>query len=209
MVRDRAACGIRSPPHRGVADRGMRRAAGTDEHGDELPYGRPMMPTVLIAYATKHDSTHAVAEQIGHVLVDEGLQVVVRPAAEVREVDEFGAVVLGGALYMGRWHKDARHFMRAHRTALAERPTYVFAMGPVDLEEKSVAGARKQLDHALAKTPDVEPAGIAIFGGVIEPEHLRFPFNRMPQADARDPDAIRAWAHGIASELTTTAAANR
>jgi hypothetical protein len=36
---------------------------------------------------------------------------------------------LGGALYMGRLHREARRFLRTHREALATRPLAVFAMG--------------------------------------------------------------------------------
>ena len=35
-----------------------------------------------------------------------------RPAEAVRDLAPYGAVVLGGALYMGRWHKAARRFGR-------------------------------------------------------------------------------------------------
>jgi menaquinone-dependent protoporphyrinogen oxidase len=160
-----------------------------------------MPSTTLIAYATKHDSTHQVAELVADVLRDDGLEVEVRPAGEVSTVEPYAAVVIGGALYAGRWHKDARHLMHQERTALSERPVFVFAMGPLDLEERSVAGARKQLDHALARTPEVEPVAVAIFGGVVHADDLHFPFNHMPEGDARDPDAIRAWAHDIAAVL--------
>jgi hypothetical protein len=48
---------------------------------------------------------------------------------------------------------------------------------------------------------------VAIFGGVVHPEDLRFPFSHMPETDARDPEAIRAWARDIASVLAARAAA--
>jgi menaquinone-dependent protoporphyrinogen IX oxidase len=166
-----------------------------------------MAPKTLIAYATKHDSTHQVAELVGDVLRNDGLEVDVRPAGEVSDVEPYAAVVVGGALYMGRLHKDASHLLHAQRRALAGRPVFVFAMGPMDLEEKSVADARRQLDHALAKTPEIEPVTVAIFGGVVHAEDLHFPFNHMPETDARDPEAIRAWASDVATVLKATTAA--
>jgi menaquinone-dependent protoporphyrinogen oxidase len=166
-----------------------------------------MASTTLIAYATKHDSTHQVAELIADVLRDDGVVVDVRPAADVVSgIEPYAAVVVGGALYAGRWHKDARHLLHNHRDALSRLPVFVFGMGPLDLEEKSVAGARKQLDHALAKTPEIEPVAVAIFGGVVHREDLHFPLNRMPEGDARDPEAIRAWAHEITAALKTGSA---
>jgi hypothetical protein len=34
---------------------------------------------------------------------------------------------------------------------------------------------------------------VAIFGGVVDPSKLHFPFSHLPQTDARDWDAIKAW----------------
>ena len=75
-------------------------------------------------------------------------------------------------------------------------------MGPRTLEAKDVAASRAQLDRALTR---VEPVSMAIFGGVIRPDALRFPFNRMPACDARDWDAIRAWAHELAPRFARVA----
>jgi menaquinone-dependent protoporphyrinogen oxidase len=113
-------------------------------------------------------------------------------------VSVYDGVVLGGALYAGRWHRDARHFLARQRDALAALPLAVFAMGPLTLEERDVVGSRKQLDRALAKEPGLEPVAVAVFGGVIDPDKLRFPFTHMPAGDARDWDAIRYWTDDIA-----------
>jgi menaquinone-dependent protoporphyrinogen oxidase len=162
-----------------------------------------MASTTLIAYATKHDSTHQVAELVADILRDDGLEVEVRPAGDVTTLEPYGAVVIGGALYMGRWHRDARHLLSRHRIALAQRPVFVYGMGPLEMVEDQIAGARKQLDHALAKVPEVQPVAVTIFGGVVHPEELHFPFNKMPAGDARDPEAIRAWAHDVAAAIRT------
>jgi menaquinone-dependent protoporphyrinogen oxidase len=157
-----------------------------------------MSARVLVAYATKHGSTREVAEAIAETLAEEGLLAEVRPAADVTDVEPYAAVALGGSLYMTRWHADALHFLRRHATALRGRPLAVYALGPLTLEEKDVAGAREQLERALRRVPEVAPAETAVFGGVIDPARLRFPFSRMPASDARDPAAIAAWARRVA-----------
>jgi menaquinone-dependent protoporphyrinogen oxidase len=159
------------------------------------------MTRVLVAYATKKGSTREVAEAVAARLRELGLAVEERPAGDVADVAPYDAVVLGGALYMGRWHRDARRFLRSHRGNLAEMPLAVFAIGPLTAEEHDLDGARKQLERALSKVPEIRPASVGVFGGVIDPAKLRFPFNHMPAGDARDWEAIRAWAETIAETL--------
>jgi menaquinone-dependent protoporphyrinogen oxidase len=155
------------------------------------------MTSALVAYASKHGSTREVAERVAEVMRRSGLDVDVMPAANVGHLRGYDPVVLGGALYTGRLHKDARSFLARHRDALSVRSVAVFAMGPRTNEPADVAGSRAQLDRTLAKTPEIEPVSVAIFGGVVDPDKLRFPFNRMPASDARDWPAIEAWAAAL------------
>jgi menaquinone-dependent protoporphyrinogen oxidase len=154
---------------------------------------------ILVAYATKHGSTVEVAEAIATSFRGGGDEVEVAPAADVRSLDGFDGVVLGGALYMGRLHGDALGFLKWHRHALAERPLAVFAMGPKTLSEVEVGASRKQLDHALESVPEVAPVAVTIFGGVIDPGKLHFPFTRMAASDARDWAAVDTWSRTVAA----------
>jgi menaquinone-dependent protoporphyrinogen oxidase len=154
-----------------------------------------MAVSTLIAYATEHDSTHQAAELVAEVLREEGLLVDVRPAADVTDVDRYAVVVIGGALYIGRWHRDAREFLSRHRAALAQLPVFVFGMGPLEMVDELIADSRKQLDHALRQVPEVQPIGVEIFGGVVR------------SVDARDPEAVRAWAHDVAAVVRAGAPA--
>ena len=168
-----------------------------------------MKHSILVAYATKHGSTREVAEVIGETLRQQKLAVDVRSAGQVADVGTYDGVVLGGALYLGHLHRDARSFLARHRKGLGERPLAIFAIGPRTLEEADVEESRKQLEHDLAKAPGIDPFEIAIFGGVISPEKLRFPFKRMPASDARDWEAIDAWAEIVVAELVTAGAGDR
>lgn len=165
-----------------------------------------MTTPVLVAYATKAGSTREVADAVARTLREHGLEADVRPAEEVSTLAPYNAVVLGTALYAGRVHKAARRFLRSHREELAVRPLAVFAMGPKTLADDDVAASRAQLDRALAAHPELRVGPVAIFGGVVDPGRLHFPFNRMPASDARDWDAIRAWADEVAGVLTPVAA---
>ena len=156
-----------------------------------------MTPTILIVYATKHGSTREVAATVADELAVQGFETELRPAADVDDLSAYEGVVLGTALYMGRLHRDARRFLKRHEPTLSTLPIAVFAMGPQTMERSQVRSSRQQLDRALAKTPKVRPVDTAIFGGVVEPSELHFPFNKMVQSDARDWDEIANWAHEV------------
>lgn len=161
---------------------------------------------VLVAYATKHGTTREVAEAIATTLGECGVSVEIEEARRVRSVAGYDAFVVGGGLYMGRWHADARRLLKRHRHELAEKHLAVFGMGPDSLEDAKVAESLKQLERALAETPELAPIEVAIFGGALRPETWRFPFNRLTAFDARDWDAIAEWAAEIAAKLQPVAA---
>ena len=163
-----------------------------------------MSDSILVAYATRYGSTQEVAETVAATLRECGLAVDIQPMREVRTLDQYRAVVLGAPLYMFHWHKDARHFLSRHREALSGRPVAIFALGPINNEEKEFQGSREQLDKELAKFPWLKPLALEIFGGKFDPAKLRFPYNmpalkKMPASDIRDWTAIRAWANTLAT----------
>jgi menaquinone-dependent protoporphyrinogen oxidase len=153
--------------------------------------------TLLVAYGSKHGSTREVAEALAKKLAEGEREVELRRAADVENLTHYDAVVLGGSLYFGRWHEDAARFLAKHRRELSELQVAVFAIGPKTAEPKDLAESRAQLDKALRKAPEVAPTSVAVFGGAIEPTKLRFPLSRIPASDARDWDAILAWADAI------------
>ena len=168
-----------------------------------------MALNVLVAYASKHGTTREVAESIAQTLGERGLSVEIEEARGVGDITGYDAVVVGGGLYMGKWHADARRLLKRHRRELAGKRVALFGMGPDSLEESKVAESRKQLDRALAATPEVEPIAVTIFGGALEPESWRFPFNRLPAFDARNWDAIRGWAKDLAAKLSPVCASDK
>jgi menaquinone-dependent protoporphyrinogen oxidase len=147
-----------------------------------------MTADVLVAYATRHESTAEVAGTIAGCIEAAGYEVDLAPAHGVLDpAHGYSLVVLGGPLCRTRWHPDAHWFLRHHRTALAHVPVAVFAMGPRTDKPKAWLRSRAQLDRALAGHRWLTPVSIAVFGGVDPPDR------RSPR-DLRDWDAIASWA---------------
>ena len=169
------------------------------------------MPTsILIGYATQYGSTKEIAEKIAEVLGERGFAVTIQPLKEVRSLVGFEAVVLGAALYMYRWHKDAHRFLSKHRKDLIGRPVAVFALGPVKdpHDEQEWQNSRAQLEKELAKYPWLKPVAVEMFGGRFDPALLRFPLNKFaasePASDIRDWEIIQAWAGELAEKFIST-----
>ncbi|MGV9628663.1 flavodoxin domain-containing protein [Streptomyces sp. NPDC003487] len=170
-----------------------------------------MAMNVLVAYGTTNGSTAEIAETVAQVLRKGGLTVDAAPAASVGDVAEYDAVVIGGGLYAGRWHKDARRFVRRHRRALSERPVWLFSSGPLDPSASErdippVPGVRRTADRLDAR-------GHVTFGGCLR-EGAKGRIAGMilrngKGGDYRDFERIEQWAAGIAGELQETAGAPR
>ena len=152
---------------------------------------------LLVTYGSRHGATREIAEEIAKTFRGRGVGVDIRSALEVESVEEFDGVVLGSAIYNGRLHGDAIRFLERHRRALSAKTLAVFVAGPRDLDPDSVLHSKIQALHGLRGFRELEPVSMAVFGGVIDPDVLRWPFSRMQPSDARDWDDIRSWALGL------------
>jgi menaquinone-dependent protoporphyrinogen oxidase len=87
---------------------------------------------VLVAYGSKRGGTAGVSDMIGEELTSAGVCADVMAARQVRSVDDFDAVVVAGALYASRWHRDARRFVKRFAPALRQRAVWFVSSGPLD-----------------------------------------------------------------------------
>jgi menaquinone-dependent protoporphyrinogen oxidase len=156
---------------------------------------------LLVTYASKHGATREIAAEIAKVFRERGIATDLRSALEVDDVEPYDSIVLGAAIYVGRLHFDAIRFLERHRRELRSRAVAVYGVGPRDLEPDSVLHSRFQLLEELRGFRELDPVAVTVFGGVIHPEELRWPFSRMQPSDARDWDAIRVWAAELAQEF--------
>lgn len=180
--------------------------------------------TVLVAYASRYGATAEIAERIAATLTAQGHDAVARPvtaAGSGSAVADADAVVLGSAVYMGHWRKEAAEFVEQHRAALAGRPVWFFSSGPLPgakVPDRAAGNAAEE-----DGTPHEAPGAVAavgarehrVFDGRLDPARLgvrdrlirALPAGKglLPEVDGRDWPAIEEWARGIARQLEPVA----
>lgn len=166
------------------------------------------MARILVAYATKHHSTAEIAEAIADGLRGHGHTADCVDAREAH-ADGYDAVVLGSAVYMGRWRREARRFLTHEADTLELIPFWVFSTGPVGEpsgdDEKDTAWLEPAAVMAQAEALHVREH--VVFGGRLPQDPHGFIESAMSRntpeqySDLRDWDEIRAWADTIADQL--------
>jgi menaquinone-dependent protoporphyrinogen oxidase len=168
-----------------------------------------MVGQVLVAYATKYDATAEIAEKIGQILREAGLPADVLPMDDVGDLAPYRAVVLGSAVYIGQWRKEAAAFLTDNEKTLADRPVWLFSSGPTGEGDPVQLLKGWRLPEGLQAVADrIAPRDIAVFHGNLDADKLNLVEKLMikgvkaPVGDFRDWEAISAWAVGIANALT-------
>ena len=163
---------------------------------------------ILVAYATKYGATGEIADKVGEVLQGTGFQVDVSPVDRVQDLTSYGAVVLGSAVYIGKWRKEAVKLLKENQEALAERQVWLFSSGPLGEGDPVELLDGWSLPTSLQPIVDrIQPRDIAVFHGHLNPEKLNFLEKWMlkniqsPVGDFRDWEAITSWAETIAGVL--------
>ena len=89
-----------------------------------------IMSRVLVAYATRMDSTREIAVAIADELRRLGHQVTVTPCPTSVSLAKFDAVLVGSAVYGRRWLPEAVQFLAARQDSLQDRMVWLFQSGP-------------------------------------------------------------------------------
>jgi menaquinone-dependent protoporphyrinogen oxidase len=163
---------------------------------------------ILVAAASKHGATMEIAEAIGRGLEEEDVSVTVQPVGSVTELAAFDAVILGSAVYMGRWLEPARAFADSNAETLRARPTWLFSSGPIG------DPPRPDAEQAVAVDDLLETTGARahrLFAGRLDRGRLGFGERavmlafRAEDGDYREWDEIAGWAREIAAAVRACA----
>ncbi len=162
----------------------------------------------LVGYATRHGSTREIAERIATTLVEHGGTVELRTLDQVGDVCPYDAVVIGSAVYSGRWLTEATAFVRRQLPALAQRPVWMFSAGRLSGQSGLLRWVTRPDARELAEfRARLHPRDHRHFGGAVLRERLS-PLQRTAfraaggrYGDFRDWDEIDAWAESISHKL--------
>lgn len=160
---------------------------------------------VLVTAASRHGATEEIARALRDELAAVGVDAsFARPEDAVVDAG-VEAVVVGSAVYFGRWLEPARRFVHDNAAGLAARPVWIFSSGPVGDGERAVP--RNNPVNVADVVSFVHPLEHRIFGGRLDRETLSLTERaftrtlRAPEGDFRDWDEIRDFARRVAASL--------
>jgi menaquinone-dependent protoporphyrinogen oxidase len=164
---------------------------------------------VLVTAASRHGGTTSISREVAHLLHEAGHAAFVAAPDEVHGLDGVDAVVLGSAVYGGRWMDQARHFARRLSDQLEQRPVWLFSSGPVG-DPPGRGMDRVDASEVERRTGALEHR---VFGGRLDDtllsrgERARARRARVAPGDYRQWGEIRCWAEGLAYQLDQQALA--
>ncbi len=160
----------------------------------------------LVVHASDRGSTTELAGWIGDAFAERGIEVEVRACEQVTELAEVQAVVVAGALYLGRWHPEARRFVKRFAEPLRRRMVWLCSTGPLDhsatqQELPAVSDVTRALQRSRAR-------GHRTFGGKLDADAtglLASQVAAQSAGDYRDRAQVTAWAQHLADTLVAEA----
>ena len=159
---------------------------------------------VLVTWSSKRGGTEGIGHTVGEELQTHGFEVVESSIDKVDGLGSFDAVIVGGALYAGRWPRAARNFVNHHVRQLRKIPVWFFSSGPLDdSADTKVIPATPEVGDLAER---IGAKGHVTFGGRLAPDAKGFPASAMAKTnsgDWRNNEKIRAWADEVAVAIPT------
>ncbi len=172
----------------------------------------------LIVYGTRYGTAAEIAEEMGKVMENEGVEVDVINSKGLKDCDVFlyDLVVVGSGIRMGKWTKESLKFLKDNKENLENKKVALFVSCGAANEEKTRAeGQEKYLDAVALKYLSGKPVAAGLFGSVYDPnanhgllykltwtksikkELEKKGIDTSKRYDYRNWDEIRAWARNL------------
>jgi menaquinone-dependent protoporphyrinogen oxidase len=161
------------------------------------------MSRALVVYGSKRGGTAGLAQMVGAELQQQGYDVAVQDATQPADLRGIDLVIIGGALYMNRWHKAARSFAGRREPALRTMPVWLFSSGPLD--ETASSGDIAPVPQVQEIARRLEARGHMTFGGRLAADARGLGARSLAKkyaGDYRDPAQVADWVRQIGQEMT-------
>ena len=170
--------------------------------------GHSLKDRVLVTYATKYGATGEIAGKIADVLRDQGLEIDMIPAGEVNDLSPYRAAVIGSAVYMGRWRKDAVKLLMNNEKEFSGIAVWLFSSGPTERGDPVKLTDGWVIPGKVRRVAErISARGIELLHGAIDLDNLNFIEKWIikkvgaPAGDYRDWSAIESWSVEIADQV--------
>jgi len=134
---------------------------------------------ILITYATYTGSAETVAELVSSNLLTKGVNTVVLPMTEVKDLKDYDAVIAGSAIHGGRWLPEAFDFLELHKDALNSKPFAAFLVCMTMAMKKSDKYRQFVSDFMIPVREIVNPVCEGLFAGRLEINKIHSLGNRI------------------------------
>ncbi len=169
----------------------------------------------LIVYGTRYGTAAEIAEEIGKVIKNEGVEVDLVDSRGLKDWDisPYDLVVVGSGIKIGKWTKGSLKFLEKTKSALSNKKVALFVTcGAANMAETMAEGQEKYLDDVALKYLSGKPVATGLFGSVYDPnakqglmyklatkfiikkELDKQGIDTSKRLDYRNWDEIRAWA---------------
>jgi menaquinone-dependent protoporphyrinogen IX oxidase len=183
-------------------------------------------PRGLIVYGTSFGATKETSEEIAKILREENFDMKVVDAQEekVKDISEFGLIIIGSSLANCRWNSQAEDFLKKFHKEFENKKLALFCSSVAAIAEKEgnaeeVAKIRKlALEDKISKY-GLKPIATSLFGGILNynkmgwmtRKGMEVAFKSRLQStgfkeaepgvyDLRDWDKIRSWTRELAKK---------
>jgi menaquinone-dependent protoporphyrinogen oxidase len=144
---------------------------------------------VLVTVASRHRSTHEIGTAIARVLEAAGIEVDVVDPELVTSVEPYDGIVLGSAIYAGRWLASARDLVDREENGLRERRVWLLSSGPIGEPPRP----RRAPADALLIEERIGAVDHQVFEGKLDRSRLGFGEKLMASSVRADPGDYRPW----------------
>ncbi len=164
---------------------------------------------VLVVFASRHRATEEIASVIAAEIASHAVDVTIADADERPDLTGCSAVIIGSAVYMGRWQKTAKDFVEENVDRLSTMPVWLFSSGPIG----DPAGPAAPPDDGEYLQQVAAAREHKVFCGKLEKtslgmrERMLVRASNAPYGDFRDWNEIRDWGAKIAARIVLEHAA--